>query len=171
MNHKKIISVILVASLLALGGGYVFFEPVKFGICESTYYTSYNFYNYYGHWGEGGNNRVWCNEFFGEGILLALLWSFLPLLLIPSALFFVRRETFLAWAKFASISFPLILSVLLYTYNNTPTEGGFGLAGLISDEMLATVFLPPLFVIVSLLIIGIKSWKLKTRSRIENVES
>lgn len=99
-----------------------------------------------------------------EKYIEPLFWSFLPLLAISLILLFLRREVFIAWAKFAAVAFPLMLAILLYTYNNTPTTGGFGLAGLISDEMLATAFLPALFLIISLVIIIVKSQKLKSRS-------
>ena len=69
----------------------------------------------------------------------------------------------MAWAKFAAVGFPIMLAVLLYTYNNEPTSGGFGLAGLISDEMLATAFLPALFFIISTILIIAK--KLRSKSK------
>src|SRR3989338_3717361 len=90
-----------------------------------------------------------------------LFCGFLPLLAISLILLFLRREIFMVWAKFAAVGFPLMLAILLYTYNNKPTSGGFGLAGLISDEMLATVFLPALFFIISLVVIIVKSRKLR----------
>ena len=52
-----------------------------------------------------------------------------------------------------------MLVVLLYTHNNVPVTGGW--IGGPTDDQLATVFLPPLFLIISLLIIGIKSWRLR----------
>lgn len=96
-----------------------------------------------------------------EKYIEPIFWGFLPLLAISLILLFLRREVFVAWAKFAVAAFPIMIAVLLWTYNNGPTPGGFGLAGLISDEMLATAFLPVLFFIISLIII-IK--KLKSKS-------
>ena len=154
MNHKKILSALMVASFLALGVGYVFSEPLKFGICEPAYYEYYS---------DKEDKDKWCHSAFDENIPEPLLWSFLPLLFITLTLFFVRREIFLAWAKFAGIAFPLMLGVLLYTHNNIPVSGGW--IGGPTDDQLATVFLPPLFAIISLLIIGVKSWKLRKEIR------
>src|SRR3989344_1539071 len=143
MNHKKILLALMVVFLLILLFVFVIWEPPYDNLCGSGILEDRN-----------------CVTLVNN-ISEPIFWSFLSLLPITFILFFLRRETFLAWAKFAGVTFPLMLGILLYTYNNAPTEGGFGLAGLISDEMLATVFLPPIFVIASLLIIGIKSWKLR----------
>ena len=96
-----------------------------------------------------------------EKYIEPIFWAFLPLLAISLILLFLRREVFMAWVKFAAVAFPIMLAILLYTYNNKPTPGagGFGLAGLISDEMLATAFLPALFFIVSLIVIITKRLK------------
>ena len=45
-------------------------------------------------------------------VIEPLLWSFLPLLVVSLILFFVRREVFIAWAKFAGVVFPLMLGIL-----------------------------------------------------------
>lgn len=95
-----------------------------------------------------------------------LFWGFLPLLAVSLILLFLRREVFMAWAKFAAVGFPIMLAVLLYTYNNGPSTGGFGLAGLISDEMLATAFLPALFFIISLVIIITKKVRSKSNKNL-----
>ena len=106
-------------------------------------------------------NGFLCNNLFtflqGE-FFLALS---IPLIVLLPFLLFLRREVFMAWVKFAAVAFPIMLAILLYTYNNKPTPGagGFGLAGLISDEMLATAFLPALFFIVSLIVIITKRLK------------
>ena len=98
-----------------------------------------------------------CDEFL---FYLALSLS---LLLITPILFFVRRETFVLWAKFAGVAFPVMLGILLYTFNNAPTPHGFGLAGLIPDEQVASATLPLFFVIISIILISVKSWKLRGR--------
>lgn len=106
-------------------------------------------------------NGFLCNNQFtflpGE-FFLALS---IPIIILLPFLLFLRHEVFMAWARFAAVGFPIMLAVLLYTYNNKPSTGGFGLAGLISDEMLATAFLPALFFIISLVIIVVKSLKLR----------
>ncbi|MEK7555834.1 MAG: hypothetical protein AAB523_00935 [Patescibacteria group bacterium] len=79
--------------------------------------------------------------------------------IITLILFFLRREAFIAWAKFAVVAFPLMLGILLFTFNNTPVTGSW-ISGP-TDDQLASILLPSLFLIISLLIIGIKSWKLR----------
>jgi len=60
-----------------------------------------------------------------EKYIEPIFWAFLPLLAISLILLFLRREVFMAWVKFAAVGFPLMLAILLYTYNNKPTSGGF----------------------------------------------
>ena len=147
MSQTKIVYTLIISSFFALGVGYIFSEPLKFGICKSTYSIT-----------EGGP-ATGCLESFGENIPEPLLWSFLPLLIISFILFFVRREVFIAWAKFAGVAFPIILGILLYTFNNTPALGSW--IGGPTDDQLASVLLPTSFLIISLLIIIIKSWRLR----------
>lgn len=143
MNYKGIIRILLFLSVIGTGIG-VLAEPGSFGLgCV-----------------EGG---VFCGNPFvpipGEPFLAVSIAFFIILIILS----FLRREVFMAWAKFAAVGFPIMLAVLLYTYNNEPTSGGFGLAGLISDEMLATAFLPALFFIISTILIIAK--KLRSKSK------
>ena len=139
MEQKKIVWILFVfAILIGLVG--VFSEPGIFGLgCV--------------------NKGILCNNplIFIEGE--PFLAFSIPLLFMTPILFFVRREVFITWAKFAGVFFPLMLAAILYTYNNTPVIGGW-ISGP-TDDQLASVFLPPLFVIISIAIIGVKSWKLR----------
>src|SRR3989344_2836254 len=87
-----------------------------------------------------------------NNVVEPIFFAFLPILVIFPILFFLRREVFIAWAKFATVAFPLMLGIMLYTYNDAPMRSGFGLSGLISNEQFATAILPPLFFLVSLII-------------------
>ena len=138
MNQRKIVSLLFVISVLVSG---VSFSPVEHFVCEEE--------------SVGGRDCVAAVI----NIIEPLLWSFLPLVLISLIFFFIRREVFIAWAKFAVVAFPLMLGILLYTFNNTPVTGSW-ISGP-TDDQLASVLLPSLFVIISLLIIGWKSWKLR----------
>jgi hypothetical protein len=102
--------------------------------------------------------KDWTNEscyFLNKDIFFPIFLSFITLLLTTLGLFFVRRETFIAWAIFASIGFPLMLGILLYTFNNKPAMGGW--VGGPTDDQFASVLLPGLFIIISLVIIAMKS--------------
>jgi len=142
MNNKKIVLFIFVFSFAVVGSSFL---PVWTSSCYPPGSLIVD---------------IHCADFFNKYIE-PLFWAFLPLLAISLILLFLRREVFMAWVKFAAVAFPIMLAILLYTYNNKPTPGagGFGLAGLISDEMLATAFLPALFFIVSLIVIITKRLK------------
>ena len=142
MNNKKIVLFIFVFSFAVVGSSFL---PVWTSSCYPPGSLIVDIY---------------CADFFDKYVE-PLFWGFSPLLAISLILLFLRREVFMAWVKFAAVGFPLMLAILLYTYNNKPTSGGFGLAGLISDEMLATAFLPALFFIISLVVIIVKSRKLR----------
>lgn len=136
MNQRKIISGLFFISSLVIIGSVVIALLSKCSLPDgSTYYCSTNFQE----------QKIW-----------PVFLSFIPLFVIFPILFFVRREIFLAWAKFAGVAFPLMLAALLYTFNNEPAPSGFGLGGLIPDELFASVVLPPLFLIISLAIIALK---------------
>lgn len=103
---------------------------------------------------------------FLEQKIEPFFWSFLPLLLITLILFFVRRETFLAWAKFAGVAFPLMLAAMLYTFTYGTVYRSLGPGGLFSSDAEAvSVLLPPLFFLISVTIIAIKSWMLRGRKK------
>ncbi|MCR4330411.1 MAG: hypothetical protein NUV49_00815 [Patescibacteria group bacterium] len=101
------------------------------------------------------NPIVFCAAEGFEEKFHPLLWSFLTLFLVTLPLFIVRRGAFIAWAKFAVVAFPLMLGILLYTFNNTPVTGSW-ISGP-TDDQLASVLLPSLFVIISFAIIALKS--------------
>lgn len=85
--------------------------------------------------------------------------AFLPVLIITPVLFFVRRETFMAWAIFAAVGFPIMLGGLLYAFNIPQSTGGW-VSGP-NEAQVASFLLPGLFVIISLILIAVKSWKLR----------
>ena len=142
MNKKTLPIVLFLFSLIVMGGC---LAVILLNQCTSP---------------DGLLVDIKCYDFLDQKIE-PIFWGFLPLLAISLILLFLRREVFMAWAKFAVPAFPIMVAILLYTYNNGPTPDGFGLAGLISDEMLATAFLPALFFIISLVIIIVKSHKLR----------
>jgi len=96
---------------------------------------------------------------FSETKLQPLFWSALPLPVIAIGLFIFRREVFLTWAKFAVPAFIIMIGIMLYTYNNTPDVGGWVDWG--SDDQFATLTLPPLFFIISVIIIARKARRLR----------
>lgn len=143
MKQKKIILILFVFSLTFAGGSYMVAGD-GFSLCA--------------------NNATEYRDCITlvNNISEPIFWTFLPLLLITPILFFVRRETFFAWAKFAGVAFPLMLATMVYTFNYGKVYHSFGAGGLFSsDAEAAAVLFPPLFTILSLLIIAIKSWRLR----------
>ena len=94
---------------------------------------------------------------FQEQKMQPLFISFLPLLLISVILFFVRREAFIAWAKFAGVAFPLMLGTLLYTFTHE-SESAAWMSGPSNAQMAMTI-LPFLFIITSFVIIAFNQAK------------
>ena len=139
MKQKKIIAILFAVSLLFVSTIFIRI-PVRNFLCTE------NTVEYRG--------CVEMTHFF-DPIAIAFSTPFI----ITLILFFLRREAFIAWAKFAVVAFPLMLGILLFTFNNTPVTGDW-ISGP-TDDQLASILLPSLFLIISLLIIGIKSWKLR----------
>lgn len=122
-NHKIVVGIIFFMALVT----YVFGEGV-FLLCRSHIY-------------------LWaCNEFLlqvrGWFVLLSV-----PFLITTPILFFVRRETFVAWAKFAAVGFPIMFGVLLYAFNIKHWPGGWVRGP--NEAELASIILPPIFILLS----------------------
>jgi len=141
MNYKKIALGIVIISVIITAGSVALAQFAKCGLPDQS-----------------SLSNMLCSGFYEQKIE-PLFWSFLSLLPIAVLLYFIRREVFIAWAKFAAVAFPLMLAIMLYTYNDAPMRSGFGLSGLISNEQFATAILPSLFFLVSLIIIIVKSRK------------
>lgn len=93
-----------------------------------------------------------------------IFWSFLALPLVLLSLFFVRRDTFVTWVKFSAFTFPLMLGALLYMFNYSDWSGRGSLMGIFpSPAQVISVCLPPLFVLISLVIILVKQVRGKTK--------
>lgn len=101
----------------------------------------------------GDNGYGTCVDNLANIIILSLI--IFPVFLVSAITYFLKDRVFLAWLKFSSIWIPLqvILSLL------TPRYGG---AGIISIDRGAVSFvLSALYLIISLVLIAYKSWKLR----------
>lgn len=138
MSNKKEVITLFVLSLVIVGG----YLLLAFSIdCWNS---------------PGSLSNLLCSD-FGETKAQPFFWSFVPILVTSFILLFVRRETFIAWAKFAVPAFVIMLAIIFYTYNNEPAVGGWVDWG--SDDQLATLLLPSLFFIISLILVVVKSQK------------
>lgn len=108
-----------------------------------------------------------CFDFI-ETKLQPIFWSFVPLLAISIILFFVRQEVFKAWVKFAIPGFVGMVALMFYAYS-LPPLGGFMNWG--DYDQLATLTLPPLFFLVSIIIIAKKASQIRNNPGItDNIE-
>jgi hypothetical protein len=98
-----------------------------------------------------------CNPDCDEFILLRVIS--IPFTIISLILYFSRKEVFITWKRFAVWAFPIMLAILIYTYS-TPEYGGWG-PEFFTDQGLSTTILPPLFLLISFIIIFRKHRKLK----------
>ncbi|MFC1720676.1 hypothetical protein ACFL0K_00235 [Patescibacteria group bacterium] len=141
LNHKKVAIFLFTATVIINYIVYLIWEPPYDSLCGGGIHENRDCVNLINNLSE------------------PVFWSFLALLPVTIALFFLRREVFVAWVKFAAIGFPIMLAGLLYTFNMPQSTGSF--MGGPSESEIASVVLPGLFLIISLLIIAIKSWKLR----------
>ncbi len=79
------------------------------------------------------------------------------LFVISLILFFLREEVFHSWKKFAIIYLPIAALILFVTAGES--GGGIGLARI--DSEIISWWLSGLFIFISLIIIAVKSWKLR----------
>jgi hypothetical protein len=111
--------------------------------------------------------KIWCllsgNDWYCVGninnVTEPIFLNLLSLVVVLPTLYFIRSEVFLAWKKFAVIAFPLMFGYILYIFQNSYSGGFMG----INDENVYPFILAPLFVIISYIIIGVKSWKLRNK--------
>jgi len=96
---------------------------------------------------------------------LKVSFFFFILALIPVSLLllFVKRNVFIAWAKYVAWWFPLSLLLILSTseYGN---GGFFGGLFAISERRMMGLVLAAVFFVISLLIIAWKSFQLRGKS-------
>jgi len=88
----------------------------------------------------------------------AIFYLSLSFVVTLSILFFLENMVFTTWKKFA-IPY-IIISVLILIFAGN-SGGGWGVGSIIDDREGIAMILSALFLIISLLIIAIKSWRLR----------
>ena len=86
--------------------------------------------------------------------LSLFFFIFLPTLIISLITYFLREEVFRAWLKFAYVWIPVSM-VLIYLAGGS-SGGGFGIPNVLDQEFVSLI-LASLFVLLSLVIIIVKS--------------
>ncbi|MFC1721152.1 hypothetical protein ACFL0K_02795 [Patescibacteria group bacterium] len=136
MSYKKSTGVLFSLSLVIGIAGLIFANPVSIGVCD---YIDYS-----------------CRSAV-LGIAFPVWVLSLSLAIISLILIFLRKEIFHTWGiYFASWFLPL--SVLLIYL--TPVSCGSSF-GCFVDREFTTMFMAGAFLTISILIIAIKSWKLR----------
>lgn len=103
-------------------------------------------------------SAFFCSDWGVQLRSLFFVWS-IPMLILSIIFFSMAPRVFFTWAKFAVPAFIIMVGIMLYTYNNTPDVGGWVDWG--SDDQFATLTLPPLFFIISVIIIARKARRLR----------
>lgn len=136
MGYKKILGILIGLAIFGLISGFFLSDPFSLGLCESGDYS--------------------CDAKIGEGVgMPMILFSFF--LFLISLLLFIRQEVFHSWKKFAIVYLP-VAAILLFIAAGE-SGGGIGFARI--DGEIISWFLSGIFLFISLLIICIKSWKLR----------
>ena len=103
---------------------------------------------------------LFCSRFVGEGILLPA-WLFSGAIAIISfILLFLKEQVVNAWKKFEIIF--IAISAAWIIIAPAGCGGGWaGFGGCVFDKETTAMFASAVFLIVSILIITVKSWKLR----------
>lgn len=134
MEYRVVLKILIVVSIFGFIGGIILSSPQSFGLCAG--------------------DQIYCFDPYDEIIGQPLGFFSVVLFLITLILLFTKQAVFHLWLKFA-IPY-LILVTLLLAVAPTSNADIYGL-----DRELIAWFTSALFLIISLLIIGIKSWKLR----------
>jgi len=143
MRIEKILKIILATSPLLFVLGFVPISPDLFGFCSSSRFDCFRAFSSYKN--------------IGAFVVFLAIFLFLM-----SGIIFVRiksKKIFHSWLKFA-IPY-LVLATILISISPSSNAGIYGL-----DSELIAWFTSGLFLIISLLIISIKSWKLRKASNL-----
>ncbi len=109
-----------------------------------------------------------CSNSIAEGVLLPA-WLFSAIVAVMSfILLFLKKQIFNSWVKFAILF--IILSAIWITFVPSNCGGGWGgFGGCTFDKETVAMFTAGLFLMISILIIAIKSYKLrKKENQIQN---
>lgn len=137
MGYKKKIYYILVASVILAIISLILALPEYSGLCRELDSACIDAYIY----------RY-------DALTTSLLIFSACLFSISIILLFLREQIFLAWSKFSIIFFPIAVVLITMTPTTSGTLVGF-------DKESATLWLAIAFLIASILIIAIKSFKLR----------
>lgn len=147
MNYKKQIRVLLVVFFLIPALSFVVTSyPTEFGLCKRVYESAEDLW--------GSRICIINMQFFQPLFFLSAVFF---IFLIP--LYFLKEAIYLSWRKFALWYLPIVGIILMLSSLNSGGNGfnpGYGF-----DTESLTFFFSGLFALISLLIIAVKSYKLR----------
>ncbi|MEK7535845.1 MAG: hypothetical protein AAB590_02435 [Patescibacteria group bacterium] len=140
MSYKKKILSVFVLVLVLIAVGYAMIYPEAVGLCENS-------------------DRVCIGSYptFSVGEPLAYSMTILAIILL--LFFFLSEHTFTAWKKFAIWAIPLGAILIALTPVSNYGAGGIGIPSF--DREIVTWVVSLAFLLVSFIIIAIKSSKTK----------
>ena len=138
MNHRKYSIIFLGALILGIIVGVLLFDPSWAGLCRP-------------------NIHGYCRTALSRTVGEPLVNGFFVLLPIPVILFFLRPEVFKTWAKFAAVALPL--GIILIAITSPQGSGSFATPDI--DREIITWFVSILFLVISLILILVKSLTLR----------
>lgn len=104
--------------------------------------------------------NIFCSQFVGEGILLPGFFFSGIIAIISFILLFLKKQIFTTWRKFA-IYFIAISAIWIIIAPEGCGSGFGGFGGCVFDKETTAMFTAGLFLVISLLLIALKSWKLR----------
>ena len=145
MGHRKITRMLVLIFSALFIGGLIINNTFSIGLCAESDYN--------------------CDLLWGEGLALPLWFGSLTVLIILGLLYFRPQEVFNSWKKFAIWAIPL--GAIFIAISPVSCEGGLGaFTGVCFwTKEIATWWLSGLFFLISLLIILVKSLKLRRQGR------
>jgi len=138
MGYRKRLYIYISVTIVAFISSVVLGLSEKFGICPSA--SSYVCIN---------KAELWAEPlFFGS----------LSLFIILLILLFTKEAVWNAWKKFGIWYIPLTAFLIFIAPSSSGGSFGYSMG---FDREAVTMFLSAIFLVISLLIIAIKSWKLR----------
>ena len=132
MNQRKVIGILLGASILVFGLGFVLTDPETYGICNPDQYYS-------------------CTSPMLNNIGQPLFMDSIALFIVFLLLFFLPSVYFKAWLKYAAWFIPV--AVVWIISSDVTCGGGLGL-GICFDKELATWWSSGIYLVLSLIVIA-----------------
>lgn len=153
MSYKRKITWILTAFSVVVIIILVFGLPHVFGLCKKSDIKCIDNYSDY---------LYKFNHLFPAptiDVVQIVFFFSIPIILISIALLFLKERVIKTWLKFSIIFLPIVIALIIVMARGT--YGTF----ISIDEKSASVFFAVIFLITSLLIITIKSLKLRREGR------